>query len=437
MKKAENDIVSQVKPRRDALIVSLAVLIAALISNISIYVIASNSMLREVQKNLRDMASAASLLTDGDLHQQITLPEQKDSTEYKRLQQPYALLLKASPDLRFIYTLILKNDKVFFITDMASGDIDADTNITRKTTAAVMEEYTDTTTPMMEALRDHRIVVEEQAYTDEWGDFISGYAPIYDKNHQAIGIVGVDMDASELNNRMFNVRLSLTLGTLVSIVFSLATGIALFQIRTQHATRSIARQRRLEQSNAFHKHIQTLISELSAHLEKVQTKINDIAEIADNSAEKTREAQSTIHGASGCFESISGAVQRLLQVIQSLAYAVEQTTSAAHGMATQLSNLDADSAAHLQHFIETVEKLSKHSMDVLDEQKEVVGYIDEDIRSVTERTRSVVDMVYAIKEMATVTGQQTFNSRKSIQMLNEQTVLLKNEVDTFLKQINS
>ncbi len=61
-----------------------------------------------------------------------------------------------------------------------------------------------------EAPTDHDLIVaamtdattSAETYSDEWGTFLSGYAPIKDANGTAVAVLGVDMDASAVVERL-------------------------------------------------------------------------------------------------------------------------------------------------------------------------------------------------------------------------------------------
>lgn len=43
--------------------------------------------------------------------------------------------------------------------------------------------------------------VSEEPYTDEWGTFMTGYAPIYDSNGNVAGVLGVDFDIATVKQK--------------------------------------------------------------------------------------------------------------------------------------------------------------------------------------------------------------------------------------------
>lgn len=107
----------QSNPKKEAFSAAIAVFIITTICNLTVTAIAKTGMLDAIQDQLKAVVLTAAEFTDGDLHQTITRPEQKNSAEYLKVKEPYKRILGANHDLRYIYTTILKDDKIFFIMD--------------------------------------------------------------------------------------------------------------------------------------------------------------------------------------------------------------------------------------------------------------------------------------------------------------------------------
>lgn len=80
---------------------------------------------------------------------------------------------------------------------------------------------------MFEAMKGNPSVTK-QAFTDEWGTFYSGYAPIY-HNGTAMGIVAVDYEASSirvsLNSLIRNILIAVTIGILFAVIAAIFVAI--------------------------------------------------------------------------------------------------------------------------------------------------------------------------------------------------------------------
>ena len=189
---------SQATPRRQALLAALLLLAFLLLFAFIMTLLARRELLAEVQTRLLAYAKTAAILTDGDLHQTLTRPEQKGSAAYLRLQATYRQILKANHELTYLYTYVLRDGKIYFVIDSEPENPDyALQNNLRSSTADVMEEYENNSPVLMQALQNKAPLVEDKTYSDEWGTFLSAYAPIYNSKHEFVGIVGADINARD------------------------------------------------------------------------------------------------------------------------------------------------------------------------------------------------------------------------------------------------
>ena len=68
--------------------------------------------------------------------------------------------------------------------------------------------------------------VTSEPFTDEWGTFYSGYAPIF-YNGTVLGIVAVDYEASAIQTSMSSLVRNLAIGMVVSIIYAIVLGLFL------------------------------------------------------------------------------------------------------------------------------------------------------------------------------------------------------------------
>lgn len=109
----------------------------------------------------------------------------------------------------YVYTLMPKDENNFqFVVDTDPDD-----------PGEYAEDY-QAQDAMFEAMQGKASVTKE-AFTDEWGTFYSGYAPIM-HNGKTLGIVAIDYEASSiqtsLNHLIRNILLSVAVGILFAII---------------------------------------------------------------------------------------------------------------------------------------------------------------------------------------------------------------------------
>jgi methyl-accepting chemotaxis protein len=360
------------KAFRDALIAGLIVLSVSGVTGYIVYKSSSEALKEEVQGYLISLAKTASNMTNAELHQQITKPEDKHNEIYEKIREPYFKILRANPNIAFIYTMVKKEDKVFFIMDSEIPKEGAEED-----TSDVMEEYKDYTPKMLDALDNAKIAVEDEPYTDEWGTFLSGYAPIYDKDKKAIGLLGVDIRITDYLNRISKVRESVKIGGAIALIFSLLIGFAVWYVRNtalkaeaknreqqeqiarmelvraQEKTQSeqkmkeeVSRQRK-EIAENFDKSVKTVVSIISSASTQLDSSTHQISEMAVVSATKTKSVEQDVKFSSEAMKKVTRNAGALSSGIDEILGEVNKSVSIAESAGKE--SLTAEAKSHDLH----------------------------------------------------------------------------------------
>ena len=182
------------------------VIVAVVVSIVGARLYLHLTVQREFREDLADLAVKASRLVDAQLHQRIRLSEHLDNPDYRLAVAPLQRMKRATPEIRYIYTLVRDGERVRFVLDAAApGDSDQDGIEDR---SGVWEEYAKAPEAAWLALgadgRPGIVNVTRKPYRDRWGEFVSAYAPVFDATGRQIAVVGVDMDASIWHTALVN-----------------------------------------------------------------------------------------------------------------------------------------------------------------------------------------------------------------------------------------
>jgi HAMP domain-containing protein len=177
------------------------------------YIEAKKALKETVREELVEVISLVSTQIEGDLMKKILLlkPGDEGTPEFKEIVNFLLGLRKNSKDLANFYVLKKEGKKMFFLIDDAYLETPDDA-------AKVGEEYTD----YDEALVDGFVTAtaSPEFYTDKWGTFLSGYAPVRDEKGNAVAVIGVDMKVEKvLDKQKF-------IGSLVYIIMGASIIIA-------------------------------------------------------------------------------------------------------------------------------------------------------------------------------------------------------------------
>lgn len=185
------------------------------------YISAIDSLKNNLQARLQNSAALVSELVDaGDLAE-IQTENDQNQPAYQHYLKLLRNLRRTNPDLAYLYIMRNEGGRVLFVidTDETSGQ------------ALPGREYTSVVPALLLGFSSPS--VDQEIYTDEWGSFMSGYAPL--KNGQGTYLVGMDMRADEVQEKLSKVRIS----GIVSLVFSIMLALAFSRFLSVHITTPI------------------------------------------------------------------------------------------------------------------------------------------------------------------------------------------------------
>ena len=144
---------------------------------------AKTTLLEQCKQNAGSSAKIAAQRIDGDLLEQLQAGDE-GSADYEEILSQLQEFL-CGDEIKYIYTMRMNGDTLEFI-------VDADT----EEGAAIGEAY-EIYDEIAEAF-DGNVTVDSEMTSDEWGDFYSAFAPVYNSAGDIVGIVGVDCSVTEI-----------------------------------------------------------------------------------------------------------------------------------------------------------------------------------------------------------------------------------------------
>jgi two-component system sensor histidine kinase/response regulator len=174
-----------------------------------VYLTVRAQLLQDARARVRDAVSIGSLLVDGDDHATLIDDSQEDGDVYAGLKQVLQRIRDAGVNYRFVYTLRVIDGKTYFIVDAEESEEDV---------SHLMDWYDDLpqeTTDNLATLGEP--YVEPNFYTDQWGEWLTGYAPIYTSAGGLDSVLAMDVGAS-LVRAQTNRVLWISLGVLGALI---------------------------------------------------------------------------------------------------------------------------------------------------------------------------------------------------------------------------
>lgn len=254
------------------LLATVVILMITGLCGAMLYVRAVNALKAEVRSNLIRTATVAAAMVDGDAHQTFTHSRQETTPAYFRAIKPLDQVQKASGDIKYVYTCILRDNNVYFVLDPTPpGDHNGD-GIDEK--SHIMQLYPDAAPALVKALKTGLAQADEEPIRDEWGLCLSGYAPIRDSKRNLVGIVGVDLTANHYAARLTSMRRAALTGISLAILLALLTGTFVFagQSRLMWVERS--RLRTVRHLQEAHNELERRVAARTAELAEANHSLN-------------------------------------------------------------------------------------------------------------------------------------------------------------------
>lgn len=189
---------SQSKLKNKILKISIILVTVTLLIFFITFLLYSHHQLKEQsQDKLISLASTAAQLIDSKEHNTLRTREDEGSQAYQEIKAVLGEFKEANPDIIYIYTMrkTAEDNLWEFVVD---AEEEQPSHIGDLYDVSQQEE-------MKKAFRGP--IADEDFAQDQWGTFLSGYAPIQDENGNAVAIVGLDMKAEVFHAKKVNIAL--------------------------------------------------------------------------------------------------------------------------------------------------------------------------------------------------------------------------------------
>jgi len=233
----------QIHPAREGVLVAAAVLAVAAAVLAYTYSFARRAQIESVRTELLQLAKAAAVQIDGDLHETLVSPEQTGSPQHLRALEPLLKMQRATKDLLYIYTATLHDGQIDFILDTAYFVRPPDDT---DTPPQLVFTYTGQDTTLRQALTEQRANANARPVPEQVRTYMSAFAPFYNSRGEFVGVAGVDMWAHDLEQRLATFRQIAAAAAFGIAGLTLLIGWLTYRIRLSSAR---AEQRLIETSD--------------------------------------------------------------------------------------------------------------------------------------------------------------------------------------------
>jgi HAMP domain-containing protein len=185
----------------------LAVLLVSGSIGTFFYLNAIDSLVQSLRSRLQNSAALLSQGIDAQGLEGIRSTDDIGNAVYVDTLGKLRRLRKANPDIAFLYIMRKTEGRITFVVDSDETDQQAMPG----------REYTDAPDLLLSGFTAPS--VDDKPYSDEWGVFLSGYAPL--RNGDGNYLVGIDMRADQVDQKLSQIRLTGLLSLVASLLLAL------------------------------------------------------------------------------------------------------------------------------------------------------------------------------------------------------------------------
>ncbi len=204
---------------------------------IVLFLRSSSALERQLRETLRATAAATALSIDGDKLDAIHGPDDMTKREYTELSGRLRGLIIEIPQLRFAYVLRRTDDPdvLEFVVDADSfapltelddngnGILDSD-----EEPSYPGEQYDIAEVPALQNEAFLHSTTDPEVTVDQWGELLSGYAPIRSfTTGKIVAVLGIDMDAAEFRSYTRSILSPFAVLMIMALACLLTAGVAL------------------------------------------------------------------------------------------------------------------------------------------------------------------------------------------------------------------
>ena len=208
-------------PYIEGISIGLVALFSLQIVTHFLYYHARSAQSGEIKEGLLRTARIVAELIDVEKHKLINDKDLQESKLYQEALLPLKRAEISDPDIEFVYTNILNDEKICFILDAAEGEDQS----------LILDEYGEPSPDLVEALNKQIETVSQEPYEDEWGHHMSVFVPFYDDSEKMVGTLGMDISAREYRQRLAPIKLAYQRASVASFVVSFFFGLAVSFLR--------------------------------------------------------------------------------------------------------------------------------------------------------------------------------------------------------------
>ncbi|MDD2864903.1 MAG: ATP-binding protein [Methylococcales bacterium] len=191
----------------------LGILILTVVTSIQV----GGFLREELRLRIGDVVTMMAKKLDGDLHKKIQTIDDNKTEEFEKLKHDLGEMRANGTEIANAYTMRkLDTGEVAFIVDASEKDQSATGEIYPS------ESVTETLAESLNATPEtNKPYIEYETSKDDWGVWLSAFAPIFTSSGKLDGIVGIDVSANSIRKHQLQYIITIVTASLIVILITL------------------------------------------------------------------------------------------------------------------------------------------------------------------------------------------------------------------------
>lgn len=350
----------------------------------------SGAQLNQIKTNLMTITYSGSLLIDGDHHTSYRPGD--ETTEVYLKEADLLNQLATQSQTAYIYTLVKTDTGTAFVLDSSLE--------------SVVDEPYDLTEEMEQAFKGE-VSVTSEAYTDDYGTFLTAYAPLYDSQSNIVAIVAADYNIDYVQGHLNDILVKIIVACIISLVIAVIISFFISRVFNRYFALIVAKIADLagHSSDLTQKmdiktgdEFEVISEHINLLIENIRLIIRDVIETTD---EVFNDANITITLTESMNEQATTQVQSVFEIAQAtedMANAVTQVAADASEFAVAIQDTNQSSITAQAKASET----ERISLNAKSELQQMIASINKSTTSIQTLSDSIYRVRHSTSEIKSI-----------------------------------
>jgi signal transduction histidine kinase/AmiR/NasT family two-component response regulator len=279
---------------RNATAFAVTLMLVAWASIAMVHQLSRRAYRSQVNDRITAIADAAASQVDVAVHDGLTDPSQHGSAAFESVAAPLRRMLVAVPGVKFIYTFRVVDGQVLFAVDCTpEGDHDGDGVDDQ---AKLGEVYEKVDEAMIRTYETGKPAVSSEPHHDQWGVFVSGFAPVRREDGTIACYIGVDVTAEEFEAQLDRMSRTALVAGIPAGLISVLAGLLIWRVSIERLRGVEALELAESESRAAAKRISAMNEDLEKALDAAKAGERAKAAFVANISHEIRTPMTSILG---------------------------------------------------------------------------------------------------------------------------------------------